>query len=54
VRGMTRSAKGTAQAPGSNVAQQAGLNRGILAGQTVDTHSLRTVGKGEVGEIPYR
>jgi putative transposase len=32
VRGMTRSAKGTIDAPGTNVAQKAGLNRGILAG----------------------
>jgi putative transposase len=29
VKGMTRSAKGTAEAPGKNVAQKAGLNRGI-------------------------
>jgi putative transposase len=31
IKGMTRSARGTAQAPGRNVAQKAGLNRGILA-----------------------
>jgi transposase len=31
VRGMTRSAKGTAERPGRNIAQKAGLNRGILA-----------------------
>ncbi|GAA1781949.1 transposase [Actinomadura chokoriensis] len=31
VRGMTRSAKGTLEAPGVNVRQKAGLNRGILA-----------------------
>ncbi|WP_203595995.1 RNA-guided endonuclease InsQ/TnpB family protein [Actinomadura bangladeshensis] len=31
VRGMTRSAKGTIDAPGANVRQKAGLNRGILA-----------------------
>lgn len=30
VRGMTASAKGTAEAPGSRVRQKAGLNRGIL------------------------
>ncbi|GAA2431763.1 hypothetical protein GCM10010191_52020 [Actinomadura vinacea] len=30
-RGMTRSAKGTLQQPGRNVAAKAGLNRGILA-----------------------
>ncbi|WP_189241252.1 RNA-guided endonuclease InsQ/TnpB family protein, partial [Actinomadura livida] len=30
VRGMTRSAKGTVEAPGVNVRQKAGLNRGIL------------------------
>ncbi|MCW2913424.1 MAG: Transposase [Actinomycetia bacterium] len=31
VRGMTRSAKGTVEQPGKNVAAKAGLNRGILA-----------------------
>ncbi|MGW1779902.1 RNA-guided endonuclease InsQ/TnpB family protein [Streptomyces sp. NPDC002143] len=31
IRNMTRSAKGTAEQPGKNVAQKAGLNRGILA-----------------------
>jgi transposase len=31
IKGMTRSARGTAQAPGRNVAQKTGLNRGILA-----------------------
>jgi transposase len=31
VRGMTRSARGTVEAPGRNVRQKAGLNRGILA-----------------------
>jgi putative transposase len=31
VKGMTRSARGTAGAPGRNVRQKAGLNRGILA-----------------------
>src|SRR5699024_1524400 len=31
VRGMTRSAKGTVEQPGSRVKQQAGLNREILA-----------------------
>ena len=31
VRGMTRSAKGTVEAPGVNVRQKAGLNRAILA-----------------------
>ncbi|MGW5413950.1 RNA-guided endonuclease InsQ/TnpB family protein [Actinomadura geliboluensis] len=31
VRGMTRSAKGTIDAPGTNVRQKAGLNRSILA-----------------------
>jgi putative transposase len=30
VKGMTRSARGTVQKPGRNVAQKAGLNRGIL------------------------
>ncbi|XVQ13521.1 RNA-guided endonuclease InsQ/TnpB family protein [Spirillospora sp. CA-255316] len=32
VRGMTRSARGTIERPGRNVAAKAGLNRGILAG----------------------
>jgi transposase len=31
IKNMTRSARGTAQAPGRNVRQKAGLNRGILA-----------------------
>ena len=31
IKGMTRSAKGTTAQPGRNVAQKAGLNRGILA-----------------------
>ena len=31
VRGMTRSARGTLDAPGRNIRQKAGLNRGILA-----------------------
>jgi transposase len=31
IRGMTRSAKGSTAKPGRNVAQKAGLNRGILA-----------------------
>ncbi|TGB08714.1 RNA-guided endonuclease TnpB family protein [Streptomyces sp. MZ04] len=31
IRGMTRSAKGTVEEPGRNVAAKAGLNRGILA-----------------------
>ncbi|MEV4185590.1 transposase [Streptosporangium canum] len=31
IRGMTRSAKGTLEAPGRNVRAKAGLNRGILA-----------------------
>jgi len=31
IRNMTRSAKGTLEAPGRNVRQKAGLNRGILA-----------------------
>jgi putative transposase len=30
VKGMTRTARGTVQKPGRNVAQKAGLNRGIL------------------------
>ena len=31
IQNMTASAKGTAEAPGSNVRQKAGLNRSILA-----------------------
>src|ERR1700722_1163935 len=31
IKGMTRSARGTAAEPGRNVSQKAGLNRGILA-----------------------
>ncbi|WP_433464557.1 transposase [Spirillospora sp. CA-128828] len=31
IAGMTRSARGTVEAPGRNVRQKAGLNRGILA-----------------------
>ena len=43
IRGMTRSAKGTAEAPGRNVAQKAGLNRGISkSGWGTLTGALRT------------
>lgn len=37
---MTRSAKGTVEAPGKNVAQKAGLNRGIL---NVGWHQIETM-----------
>ncbi|WP_433468341.1 RNA-guided endonuclease InsQ/TnpB family protein [Spirillospora sp. CA-128828] len=33
IRGMTRSARGSVEAPGRNVRQKAGLNRGILANE---------------------
>lgn len=53
VRGMTRSARGTADAPGRNVRAKAGLNRGILAagwGQLVTR--LEQKASGRVEKIP--
>lgn len=53
VRGMTRSARGTVAEPGRNVAQKAGLNRGILAngwGQLVSR--LEHKAQGRVEKIP--
>ncbi|MEV0203214.1 hypothetical protein [Nonomuraea sp. NPDC050691] len=43
ITGMTRSASGTIERPGRNVAQKAGLNRGILdAGWGCSRRSSRT------------
>ncbi|SNQ45693.1 DNA (Cytosine-5-)-methyltransferase [Frankia canadensis] len=53
IRGMTRSARGTVEAPGRNVRQKAGLNRGILAngwGQLVQR--LEQKAPGRVEKIP--
>ncbi|KAB8186890.1 transposase [Nonomuraea phyllanthi] len=48
IRNMTRSAKGTIDAPGRNVRQKAGLNRGILAagwGQLVERLEHKAPGR---------
>ncbi len=48
IRNMTRSAKGTLEAPGCNVRQKAGLNRGILAagwGQLVERLEQKAPGR---------
>jgi IS605 OrfB family transposase len=48
IRGMTRSAKGTVEAPGRNVSQKASLNRGILAagwGQLVERLEHKAPGR---------
>lgn len=53
IRGMTRSARGTLEQPGQNVAQKTGLNRGILAagwGQLVTR--LQHKANGRVEKIP--
>lgn len=53
IKNMTRSARGTLEAPGRNVAQKAGLNRGILAacwGQLVTR--LEQKAPGRVEKIP--
>ncbi|MCK9894348.1 transposase [Frankia sp. AgB32] len=53
VKNMTRSARGTVEAPGRNVRQKAGLNRAILAagwGQLVQR--LEQKSPGQVEEIP--
>ncbi|SNQ49529.1 DNA (Cytosine-5-)-methyltransferase [Frankia canadensis] len=53
VRGMTRSARGTVEAPGRNVAQKAGLNRGILAaGWGLLARRLEQKAPGRVEKIP--
>ena len=52
IRGMTRSAKGTAQAPGRNVRQKAGLNREILrSGWGLLVRRLRDKAPGRVEKI---
>ncbi|TDC58189.1 transposase [Actinomadura sp. KC345] len=55
VRGMTRSAKGTIDVPGVNVAQKAGLNRGILAnGWSALVRRLEHEAPGRVIEVDPR
>jgi len=50
---MTRSAKGTAQAPGVNVAAKAGLNRGILGnGWGALVRRLEDKAPGRVERVP--
>ena len=50
---MTRSAKGTAEQPGRNVAQKAGLNRGISkAGWGLLVRRLQDKAPGRVEKIP--
>jgi putative transposase len=50
---MTRSAKGTAEEPGRNVAQKAGLNRGILAnGWGLLVRRLEDKAPGRVEKVP--
>ena len=55
VRGMTRSAKGTREAPGRNVRAKAGLNRGILrSGWGLLARRLEDKAPGRVEKItPY-
>jgi predicted RNA-binding Zn-ribbon protein involved in translation (DUF1610 family) len=56
IRGMTRSAKGTAERPGRNVRQKAGLNRGILAsgwGQLVTRLEHKASGRVEKIRAAY-
>lgn len=53
VRGMTRSAKGTVEEPGTNVRQKAGLNRAILdKGWAVFAARLQHKAKGRVEFVP--
>lgn len=53
IRGMTRSAKGTIDRPGKNVAAKAGVNRGILAnGWGQLTSRLEDKAPGRVEKIP--
>ncbi|SNQ48361.1 transposase [Frankia canadensis] len=53
IRGMTRSARGTVEAPGRNVRQKAGLNRGILAnGWGLLVQRLEQKASGRVEKIP--
>ena len=52
VTGMTRSARGTADAPGRNVRQKAGLNRGILrSGWGLLVRRLEEKGPGRVEKV---
>jgi putative transposase len=52
VKGMTRSARGTAQSPGRNVRQKASLNRGILASSWgLLVHRLEDKAPGRVERI---
>jgi len=52
VRAMTRSARGTVAEPGRNVAQKAGLNRGILgAGWSVMLTRLEQKAPGRVEKV---
>ena len=56
VKGMTRSAKGIPEAPGRNVRQKAGLNRGILAqgwGQFVTRLEQKAAGRVEKVNAAY-
>ncbi|HXT92781.1 MAG TPA: transposase, partial [Trebonia sp.] len=53
IRGMTRSAKGTAEAPGRNVAAKAGLNREIgKSGWGVLVRRLEDKAPGRVEKVP--
>ena len=53
IASMTRSAKGTVEAPGRNVAQKAGLNRGILAsGWGLLVRRLENKAPGRVEKVP--
>jgi putative transposase len=53
IRGMTRSAKGTLQAPGRNVAQKAGLNREIgKSGWGLLVRRLEDKAPGRVERVP--
>jgi transposase len=53
IKNMTRSAKGTAKQPGRNVAQKAGLNRGIgKAGWGLLVRRLQDKAPGRVQKVP--
>ena len=53
IRGMSRSAKGTADAPGRNVRQKAGLNRGIRrSGWGLLVRRLEDKAPGRIEKIP--
>jgi putative transposase len=58
IANMLRSAKGTSQAPGTNVAQKSGLNRKIAGeawGRTVTLLEYKTNDRGgKVGKVPAR